>query len=56
VAHAPAARSRPAAALPALRRAVEESLALEGTRGEAAEAARALRTFLGARSRTGGPR
>ena len=55
VANAPAARTRPASALPALRKATEDAVAFEGPRGEAPEAAAALLALLGARSRGGGP-
>lgn len=55
VAQAPAARSRPEVALPALRRATLEAACWEGPRGEAAEAARILLSLLRSRARTGGP-
>jgi hypothetical protein len=46
VAHAPAVRARPARALPALRRALNGTLALAGSRGEATEAAGPLLELL----------
>lgn len=51
VAHAPAARSRPQAALPSLRRATQGALCYEGPRGEASEAARVLLSLLRSRGR-----
>jgi hypothetical protein len=51
VANAPATRTRPEAALPALRRAVAGAAAATGTRGEASDAVATLLSLLGARPR-----